>query len=308
MLDAINAKSPNLPRHPENPVGQTDRIKRTRKAYLADIRKAQKHTIDTLMSWPVTVQNGRLLTNSFYEFLVDLAQLTRLVEDISTILKQGNGPTAARQAAEAAYREGTAKAVENLSGLIQDNTRTVTARLADQQVLRRASLAGGRAFEQMEGFAEDTAADLSRVLFRAVQDGENPRQTAKTIRERFGVSKSRAERIARTEITGALRRGRWDEARDTADKFGSDVRLIHYSALIPGRTRRTHAARHGKIVTVEEQAEWYAQNGNAINCLCTATEVVVGDDGEPLFGKKVVERLKEARAKFVSTAPDPGSV
>jgi len=160
-------------------------------------------------------------------------------------------------------------------------------------------IAGSRAFEEMQGFSGQTAKDLGQVLFRAIQDGENPKQTAKTIRERFGVSKSRAERIARTEITGALRRGRWDEVRETQKKVGDTIRLIHYSALIFGRTRTTHAERHGKIVTVGEQAAWYASNGNAINCLCSQSEVVVDENGEPIFGKALLDRMAKQKAAFL---------
>jgi SPP1 gp7 family putative phage head morphogenesis protein len=161
----------------------------------------------------------------------------------------------------------------------------------------------------MQGFADQTATDLGRVLFEAVQSGENPRQTAKIIRERFGVSRSRAERIARTETTMALRRGRWDEAREQEQKLGMEVRLLHNSALIFGRTRATHARRHGKIVTIEEEAAWYAKDANAINCLCSQTEILVGKDGEPLFGQQLVERMQVERAKFlgeaVPAAPKP---
>lgn len=302
------ARNPTIPRSKTNPVGQTKRIARVKSAAFADIAKAQKLAIETLESWPVEVRNA-FTTNAFYEFQIDTFQLERLIDAITDTLKQGGGPEEARRAAEAAYREGVAKTTANLAGLTDLITQSVTERLADQQTLRRAVLAGSRAFEQMQGFADQTATDLARVLFEAVQSGENPRQTAKTIRERFSVSKARAERIARTETTMALRRGRWDEAREQEQKLGMEVRLLHNSALIFGRTRISHARRHGKIVTVEEEAAWYAQDGNAINCLCSQTEIVVGPDGEPLFGQELVKRMETERAKFLGTsapaAPKP---
>lgn len=303
------AKSPIIPRHPKNPVGQTQRLKRARKAYRSDLAKAEKLVLETLASWPVVRTNRRgFAFNAFYEFLIDLGQLSSLVESVASLLRGGSGPEASRRAASGAYREGTAKVVENLSGLSDDYTRTVTQRLADSMVLRRASLAGARVFEEMQGFAGQTADELRSILFRAVSEGQNPRDTAKLLRERFGIARRRADRIARTEITGALRRGRWDEAREAEEQMGLKVAMIHYSALIPGRTRRSHAKRHGKIVTPDEQAQWYSRDGNAINCLCSQTEVTLDENGEPLFGQKLLERMAKQRDAFLKTGVEPGDI
>ena len=306
MLEALNASQPSVPRSKTNPVGQTFRISKAERAIKADIRRATKMTLDELAGWPFVVKND-FTANAFYEFQISIGQITALVEAIRQALLRGGGADAVREAAMGSYREGVARAVDNLAKISDDYPRTILQRLADAEVLRRASLAGSRVFEQMEGFAAQTAQDLSRVLFEAVQSGENPRQTAKRIRERFGVSRSRAERIARTEITMAHRRGRWDEARDAEDKFGIRTMLLHNSALIAGRTRRTHAARHGKLFTREEEAAWYASDGNAINCLCSQTEVTVDADGNPLVGGKLIERMEDTRKKFLAADVEQGS-
>ena len=289
--------NPLIPRHPKNPVGQTDKIDRARKALFSDIDTAMRQTLDAWERMPVERQSGRVLNRSFYEYLIDLDELRRIVDMIRQTLSRGNGRVVLTRQTEASYREGVSKAVENLSRLSDDYTRTITQRLGDAMVQRRAALAGARVFEFMDGFAGDTASDLGRVLFQAVQDGENPRDTARTIRKRFSVSKSRAERIARTEVTGALRRGRIDEARDAEDKFGIRVKMLWYSALIPDRSRRWHMARHGNLYTTEEVTEFYEIGANAINCLCSQTEVTIGKDGKPLFGDKLIDRMKEQRGR-----------
>ena len=301
--------SPIVPRSKTNPVGQTSKIRKVVKTYSESLKVVQDALIETVEAWPTVVHNA-MQVNAFYEFLVDAATITSLVSRIAQSLKAGGGPEAARAAADASYKEGVGKAAENLSGLLEDTSAwTLMDRLGHNQTLKRATLAGSRAFEQMEGLTEQTATDLGRILFQAIQDGENPKQTAKTIRERIGVSRRRAETIARTEITGAHRRGRWDEARATEERFGEEVRLLHASALIPGRTRRTHARRHGRIFTVEEESAWYAQDGNAINCLCSQTEVVVDENGEPIFGKAVMGRMEKQRGVFLtSTAPKRSEV
>jgi len=110
------------------------------------------------------------------------------------------------------------------------------------------------------------------VLSTGIENGQNPIEVARTIRDRFDVSRSRAERIARTEITGALRRARWDEAEDARISIGIRTLEMHLSALSP-TTRASHAARHSRLFTVQEVREWYTQDGNSINCYLPNTKV-----------------------------------
>ena len=291
-------KPPLIPRSRTNPVGQTQRIKRSRKAINRRLKRVERMILKEWDRLPVVVQNGRLLMNQFYDYQITLDVLQSIVRRITQELNDVGQDEVAEQVRQA-YREGTAKSVENLARISDDYTRSVTDALSSRPVTRRAALAAARSFEEMEGFGTDTASDLSRILFRAVEDGTNPVDVAREIRRQFGISRRRAERIARSELTTALRRGRWDEAADAEDRFGINVRLLHYSALIAGRTRRTHAQRHGRIVTVQEQREWYAKDGNGINCLCTATEITVDENGEPLTGAKLIGRLVEQREKFI---------
>ena len=288
---------PLIPRSRTNPIGQTERMARAKKATNKRLRRIENQLITELERIPVEVQNGRLLTNNFYEYIISLDALRGIINVLTQNLQNVGQDVLAEQVRQA-YREGTGKAVENLSRISDDYTRSITQVLSSRPWLRRATLAASRVFEAMDGFSGDVAADLSRVLFQALQDGVNPRVVARDIRQRFGIHRRRAERISRTEITMALRRGRWDEARDAEDRFGFEVRLIHYSALIPGRTRQTHAARHGRIVTRDEQAEWYAMDGNGINCLCSSTEITFVD-GKPVQGQKLLARLDWQRKAFM---------
>jgi len=289
---------PLIPRSRTNPIGQTARMARAKKATNKRLRRIEKQLLRELERIPVEVQNGRLLTNQFYEYLISLDALRAIINVLTQNLQDVGQDVLAEQVRQA-YIEGTGKAVENLSRISDDYTRTITQVLSSRPWLRRAALAASRVFELMDGFSGDMAADLSRILFQAVQDGVSPRVVAKDIRDRFAISRRRAELIARTEITMSLRRGRYDEARDAEDKFGIRVALIHYSALIPGRTRQTHARRHGRIVTIEEQTEWYSRDGNFANCLCSSTEVTLDERGNPIQGQKLLGRLEEQRKAFM---------
>ncbi len=282
--------NPMLPRSRTNPVGQTLRIRKAFKAINADLRRAQETTLGILDSIPVEARNAP----SFFEYLIDASQLAQFVQIIRQALSNVGQRSVSGHVRDA-YMEGTAKARENLDGLTDQN-RDVSEVLSSRPVQQRAALVSAGALEQLEGFSGETATDLAGVLSRGIQDGANPRVVAREIRDRFGIARRRALRIARTEITTALRRGRWDEADAAATATGQEIKMLHISALL-STTRQTHAARHGRLFDTQEVREWYSQNGNSINCRCTQVEAVLDENGE-LISPKLKERLDEQRKAF----------
>ncbi len=295
-------RPPILSRHPTNPIGETRRIHHAARAIKRRLKIARDIALREFDTLPVTV-----ITNARrYEYEVSPDALEHIAELVWQAL-QDDGRAVLREEVIAAYRSGTARAAQNLIGLTSDYNRDIARALSVMQYERRAALAAARVFELMDGFRGDTRADLAFLLLRAVQDGQNPRQTARDIRKRFAMQGRRAERIARTEITMAARRGNWDETRDAGERLGLNTYLLHQSALIPGRTRTTHAARHGRIVSIEEQAEWYAVDGNPQNCLCSASAVPLNAEGAPITGGKLIERMRAARRAFLATDRTPRS-
>ncbi|EJO9495211.1 minor capsid protein, partial [Cronobacter sakazakii] len=156
----------------------------------------------------------------------------------------------------------------------------------------RLILVRAREFEEMKGLSNQIKADLSRVLTDGIGRGLNPREVARNITAQTDIERSRANRIARTEITTALRRARWDEHDQARNDLGLNVMLLHMSALSP-TTRRTHALRHGHLYTSDEVREWYSINGNAINCKCTQVTVLVDEKGVPLNSSVIDIAKKE---------------
>jgi SPP1 gp7 family putative phage head morphogenesis protein len=133
---------------------------------------------------------------------------------------------------------------------------------------------------------------MARVLTDGVGRGLNPREVARNLTEQVGIEKRRANRIARTEVTTALRRAKWDEDNEAQELYGLKTRQLHISALSP-TTRQTHAARHAHLYTNEEVREWYAKGANSINCKCTQQSVLVDDKGDPVYPDTITKLKQE---------------
>ncbi len=164
---------------------------------------------------------------------------------------------------------------------------------------RRLQLLYGRAFNEMKGFSGQTGSDLARVLADVVALGRSPREAQRRIRERFSVADSRARRIAHTEINHAYTQTRLEEMKSAREDLDIAVKVIHRSALLP-TTRPWHAARHGRLYTIEEQQEFWATGANSIFCYCSASEAVLDGNGIP-YDMGLIKRLKKEREGFVGS-------
>lgn len=283
--------APILPSSRTNPVGQTDRIKKAESALKNYLNGVQEWLLSQLKNFPAF----EIQTNERYEYLVSAEELRRIILELENRLGEMPSQELIDQVT-AAYANGTGQAVANLQKITDQYTLTASQVLASQPYQRRVALISARVFEEMRGFEGETAADLARVLSRGVENGLNPREVAKDIRDRFGVSKSRAERIARTEITTALRRGIWDEDADANQRLGIKTGLLWFSALSPS-TRASHAAKHGNIYSQEEVREFYTRDANSINCKCSQRSILLDEDGNPTT-PKVVERVKSYKDRY----------
>lgn len=200
---------------------------------------------------------------------------------------------------EVAYQRGTAQAFANMakqSKVYESSRYSLVDLLRSQAYRRRVAMVRARAFEEMKGLSGGIKADMARVLADGVGRGKGPRDIAKSLRDQAGIETRRANRIARTEVSMALRRAKWDEESDATASLGLKTKLLHFSALSP-TTRRSHAVRHGRLFTDEQVREWYSQDGNGINCKCSQTAVLVDDDGKPL-NPAVVERARATYQKL----------
>lgn len=293
------SKAPPLPSHwKDNPVGQVRRFRsaagrvkrrmREVRAWLvAEIDRIEVDVIE------VNADTGRHHVNRRdYQYRISVPDLRRIISELQRRI--GEVPDRdVIDAVVAAYQEGTGIAVESLRGLSDAYDRELVSVLRSAPWLRRVALVESRVFDSMEGFKGDAGRELARVLSQGVELGQNPMELKKVIRQRFRVSDTRAERIARTEVTSAYRRGRLDEAEDARERLGIRTMMLHMSALAE-TTRPDHAARHGNLYTPQEARDWWAEDANQINCRCSVSEILVDDDGNPTT-PALVDRVRSMK-------------
>ena len=289
------ARSAILPANLRDPTGIDRLEKGAMREFSKRMRKVRQAYIDALNQIPAD-----LAVNERYTFRLDQALLAALYAELSitvdSILLEGGEQDNwfLRAYVEVAYQRGTAQAYVNLaqqSDAYQAGRMSLDSLLRSPPYLARVGLIKARAFEEMKGLSGQIKADMGRVLADGIGRGKNPREIARNLTEQAGIETRRANRIARTEVPMALRRARWDEKDQAADDYGVVSKLMHISALSP-TTRPNHAARHAKLFTSDQVRDWYAVDGNAINCRCSQVEILVDDDGKPVV-PAIIERAKK---------------
>lgn len=302
--------NPILPRRPADPTG-ADSLER---AAIADVRsrlnKIKKAYQEGLESIPVS-----LVVNAKYAYRLDPATLSSILSGAGAtaeaLLLEGSNTENLwifRSYVKIGYQRGTQQEWANLANQSSTYKATypkLTDLLGQPEYRSRVAMIAAREYEEMEGLLGDTRKNLGRILTDGVTRGRNPRQIAKDIAAQTDIQIARARRIARTEVTTALRRARWDEHDEAKEGLGLRFKLMHYSALSP-TTRKGHAERHALLYTSEEVRDWYATDGNSINCKCTQISVLVDEHDNPV-APRIVERARETEKKMRAREAGPWS-
>lgn len=292
---AKKTRPPILPGNLSDPTG-VDRLERGAinefSRRMKKVAKVYQSILDRIPASPAV--------NQRYTFDLDTTMLSMLLNNASAFVDEilyGNSDTDFwlwSDYVKPAYQRGTAQEFASLS---QQSPVYAAGQESLEQVLlsepyrRRLSLQRARTFEEMKGLSAQVKTDMARILTDGLGRGQNPLDIAERLNEQIGIERRRANRIARTEITTALRRARWDETDEATEQYGIRMKLMHISALSP-TTRRSHAARHAHLYTSEEVREWYSIGANAINCKCSQISVLVDEDGQPL-NETIVEKAKK---------------
>lgn len=259
------------------------------------VRMIRNKYIEVLNSVP-----AQLVVNAKYLFLLDAytveAMLNVVSEFVDALLLQGSSraPWFFESFVSVAYQRGTAQTFTNLSRqspAYASGRADLPTLLRSEPYQRRIGLQRARTYENLKGLSGEVKQNMGRVLTEGIARGQNPRTIAKQLTAQAGIEKGRANRLARTEVPMALRRARWDEAEEATEQYALRTKMLHFSALSPS-TRVTHARRHGKLFTVEEVRDWYAVDGNAINCKCGQSEVLVDKNGKAIV-QSTIDRARQ---------------
>lgn len=295
------AGSPVLPSSDTDPTGQQKRVQKAIKDFDRRIDAVQKGVLAILKRIPykVVTLNAINAEQKTYIFELDDFTLANMDNEISMLIGQliDDGTPQTNWFLSGyvtpAYVQGTALTMSNLA--IQSEAYAVSrphldSLLTSAPYRRRLSLLQARTFNEMKKIADDMAGDLASTLSRGMASGISPRKIAENIEARIGVSKFDASRIAQTEVVGAMRTARREEAQQAQTDLGIKSKLLHLSAL-KSTSRASHISRHGELFTIQEVATWYSIVPNMIFCYCGQVEVLVDDKGEPL-SKGIIERAK----------------
>lgn len=286
---------PLLPSSKKDPTGVASIEVKAMREYKRRISKAVGAYKQALSEIPAEPQVNRAYQfDIFPKLLRKLLDKAAIATELELLAGGESQPWLFERYVSAAAVRGTAQQFANLS-------RQSAAYLAGRKSLldiaktepykRRMALARARVFEEMAGLSSSVKAELGRVLMDGIGRGKAPQEIAKALEQRGLVAGSRADVIARTEVTMALKRARWDESEEANEKYGLRMKEMHLSALLP-TTRPHHADRHGNLYTMDEVRDWWAEDANAINCHCTTVSVMVDANDKPIVQEIVDKAVK----------------
>lgn len=300
---------PIIPRSKADPTGQMkfvrsaedifkDAINNIRDRYIEVYRSIPRKTISSLKS--------DIIVNRQYFFEIDANQIALMQEELNAYIdsqleiRSGEDHWFFKDYVREAYERGTRVEYANLAAQSAEYAvRPLGYRMLQQAYQRRIELVRYRVFEEMQGFASTVKKDMSLILSDAIANGQGIQETTKQIMDRANVEQFRARRIARTEVLTAYRRARLDEAEQASIEYGFMTKMLWVSAFAP-TSRAWHLSRHGKLYSEEEVRDFYSRDGNAINCMCTQTSVLVDGNGDPVNDILVnrLVKMKENAMKY----------
>jgi SPP1 gp7 family putative phage head morphogenesis protein len=307
-------RAPILPSSVTDPTGLDSLERRAIKQFESKLNQCERlylNLLDQIQFEEITV-NSRLQVNAKrYEFRTSPEQLINMLAQTAALVDQimlEGGITSLwflNGYVKPSYDRGTQQSMTNLSAQSTDYAKSrpsLESLFMSPAYQRRMGLLRAREFEEMKGLSDGIKRDMAQVLTEGLGRGLNPRDIADNIKKQTGIEQGRANRIARTEIPQAFKTARRDESREAMNEFGFRILMLHVSAMSP-TTRESHARRNGELHTIEEQQDWYAQDGNQNNCKCSEIEQILNDKGEPL-SNVAIDKARSRKLVYAGSNKD----
>lgn len=278
------AHQPLLPSRVTDPTGQDSRERRCIAEFSRRLRSVRQLYVAAIPE-PVRVINA-----DETQYATTPTMLAASMDEVGRqvnrlLLENQNGSLWFLEAGvEPAYQQGAAQQLSNLSvqsAAYAASRPNLTALLTSQPYQTRLGFLRQRVTTSLQGYADGVKAHMSQVLQDGLAAGRGSRDIAKRLADQTGVEYRKAETIARTEVPGALRAARLQEADAARSELGIKTLECHLSALSP-TTRKTHRDRHATLHTTQDQRDWWSRDGNFANCKCSTVSVLVDDKGQPL--------------------------
>lgn len=238
-------------------------------------------------------------------------RLLTLLAQVERELRQFNALAA--EVTEAGQLQAVRAAQANAQALMAEAARVGGApelvgmfnRLPTSAVEELVGLAsdGSPLRELFEALGERTGRGVREALETAVATGMGPRETARLIRQQFGMGLNRALTIARTEQIRAYREASGRSYEANADVLDGWVWL----SAADGRTCASCLAMHGSVHAVNERIDSHP------NCRCVMTPRVKGapievTPGEALFAQMTPAQQDAKLGKAAGAAYRAGAV
>lgn len=138
---------------------------------------------------------------------------------------------------------------------------------------------------------------LEKELLRGISVGENPRKIAKRLRDKIKISKSNAERIARTEFNNIVNQANFKSMEDINKQIGSKIfNKYRFLATLDKRTSEICQELDLKEFRFEEKEVGVNFPPVHPNCRSTFEIVINGEE----ISERISKNLETGKVEYIS--------
>ena len=122
-----------------------------------------------------------------------------------------------------------------------------------------------RSYSSLQNWTDRLGTETRQILFDGVAQGQGVDEITRKLRDRIGVSRSYARRIAQTETNQAYSRSSINEATRASEELQQDIRL-RWLTVEDSKVRPHHQSLNNKVMTRQAAARVKMTDG--VNCRC----------------------------------------